>query len=132
MFDIGGLWSRFNLWKSIKEFDFNGVLSAIRSFPFDWVEIGSCGGIGLLSGFLFKRYFKTFAMVLIVGGIVIALLDNLGYIHIDWNSIQQFIGFEPTQAVFSNFFHEVLAWAKINKQGMISFVVGFIVGLKFS
>jgi uncharacterized membrane protein (Fun14 family) len=130
MVDIGGAPAKPGLLENIKNFDMNGVVESIKSYPFDWVEVGTCAGIGLLSGFLFKKYFRTFVMTVIFGVLVIVMLDRLNLIHIDWEHLQGVVGIQPTQEAFNNLFQAAYAWVKINVQAVVSFSVGFIVGYK--
>lgn len=127
-----GIKSQPGLWESLKKFDISQAIIAIKAYSIDWVEIGSCGAIGLLSGFLFKRYFGTFIMTLLVGGVSIALLDHFNWVHIDWQRLQNLIGIQSTGLVFTSLYQEVSAWVKMNVQGVVSFSVGFIIGLQFS
>lgn len=132
MVDIGGTPPKPGLLEQIKNMDFNGAMATIKAYPFDWVEIGTCAGIGLLSGFLFKKYFKTFIMTVFFGVLIIAMLDRLSLIHIDWEHARTMFGIQPTQEAFHNLFQAGYAWVKVNVQAVVSFSVGFIVGYKVS
>lgn len=114
----------------LKKLNFEGMLDAIKGYPFDWVEIGSCMGIGVLAGFLFRKYFRTFLMTLLLGVLIIAVLDRLTLLHIDWDHVQNMIGIQPTQEAFQNLFQAAYAWIKLNIQAVSSFTVGFLVGYK--
>lgn len=118
------------LMDHIKNFDIDGIMHTIKSYPFDWVEIGACSGIGLLSGFLFKKYFKTFIMTVLFAVLIVAVLDKLNLVQIDWQQLQATMGIQPTQEAFQNLFQATYAWIKINVQAVTSFGVGFIVGYK--
>lgn len=130
MVDIAGAPAKPGIWEQIKNFDMHGVMQTIKSYNFNWIEIGSCAGIGLLSGFLFKKYFKNFIMTILFGGIIIAALDHFSIIHIDWANMRSMIGIQPTQEAFNNLFQAGLAWVKVNVQAVVSFSGGFIVGYK--
>jgi len=114
----------------IKNFDVSEILKSLKAYPFNWVEIGTCVGIGVLSGFLFKKYFKTFVLTLLFGVIVIAMLDRLHLVHIDWDHVQSVVGVKPTQEAFHNLFQAGYAWVRLNLQAVISFGSGFVVGYK--
>lgn len=121
---------KLNLLDQIKNFDMSGIAHTIKSYPFDWIEIGACTGIGFLSGFLFKKYFKTFIMTVLFAVLIVAVLDKLNLIHIDWQHLQSTVGIQPTQEAFQNLFQATYAWMKINVQAVTSFGVGFIIGYK--
>lgn len=126
----GGMSTKPSLLEQIKNFDVDGITQTIKSYPYDWVEIGTCVGIGLLSGFLFRKYFRTFVMTVLFGVLVIAVLDRLQLVQIDWQHLQNMFGVHPTQEAFNNLFQASYAWAKVNVQAVVSFAVGFIVGYK--
>jgi uncharacterized membrane protein (Fun14 family) len=130
MVDVASIPPKPTLLDQVKNLNFEGALETLKSYPFDWVEIGSCAGIGLLSGFLFRKYFRTFLMTLLFGVLIIAVLDRLTLVHIDWDHVQNMIGIQPTQEAFQNLFQAGYAWVRINVQAVSSFTVGFIVGYK--
>lgn len=129
---IQDLVSTPSLWESIKSFDIKGVMRTISLYPFDWVEIGASGALGVLSGFLLKRYFKIFMMTLLIGVFVITALDYFEFVRIEWDKIFATIGIEPSSKSFDTIYHVALAWIQTNIQGFASFCVGFFLGMKFS
>ena|SRR3989338_6877343 len=122
---------QLGLLENIKNFNVNGVMQTVKEYPFDWVEIGACLGMGVLSGFLFKRYFRTFVMGVLFVVIVTVVLDRLNLVHIDWEYLQGMFGIQPSQEAFNNLFQAGYAWMKMNMQAVVSFAAGFVVGYKF-
>ncbi len=117
------------LMENIKNLDFQGVVDNFKAMHINWVEVGMFGAIGLLSGFLFKKYFQLFLVCTILGVGLIAGLDHFGMININWQNVQGVVGHTPAQNV-DTIFHSMLAWVKINASLVASFGVGFITGFK--
>lgn len=114
----------------IKNFDTQAIWQTIKSYKIDWIQLGASFGIGVLAGYLCKKYLKTFLMVLAIGVVIVATLDYLHLVHIDWDHLQNMIGIAPTQESLNNLFQLGLAWIKSNVQAVVSFSVGFTIGYK--
>lgn len=69
-------------------------------------------------------------MVVAVGVVIVATLDYVHLVHIDWDHLQNMIGIAPTQESLNNLFQLSLAWIKSNIQVTVSFAVGFTIGYK--
>lgn len=132
MMTVESLVSGPSLWESLKSFDVKGVVRAVSAYPFDWIEISASGALGVLSGFLLKRYFKIFMTTLLIGVFVITALDYFEFVRIEWDKIFATIGIEPSSKNFDTIYHVALAWIQVNIQGFISFCLGFFLGMKFS
>lgn len=117
------------LMENIKNMDFKGILENFKSMQINWIEVGMFGAIGLLSGFLFKKYFQLFLVCTILGVGLIAGLDHFGMININWNNVQGIVGHAPGQN-FDTIFQSLLAWMKMNALLVASFGVGFFAGFK--
>ena len=126
------LWGKSNsgLWNAVKTFDLKAMKAELALLQLDWIEIGSCGVIGLLTGFLFRRYFKMTLLILLIGGGVIAFLDYINLVHIDWLNIQKMTGLEPNSESFNTLYRVIISWMKVNIQGVMSFSFGFLIGHK--
>jgi uncharacterized membrane protein (Fun14 family) len=120
---------RPTLMESVKNLDAQGVVTYFRTMQVNWMEVGMFGAMGLLSGFLFRKYFQLFVVCTILGVGLIAGLDYFGMIHIDWNAVNGMVGTTPTQNV-DNIFQSAMAWMKVNVALITSFAVGFIAGFK--
>lgn len=117
------------LMENIKNMDLQGVIDNFKSMQVNWVEVSMFGGIGVLSGFLFKKYFQLFLVCTILGLGLIAGLDHFGMININWNNVQGVVGHAPGQN-FDTIFQSLLAWMKMNVLLVASFGVGFLAGFK--
>lgn len=118
-----------NLIDLIKNLDAQGIVSYFKALNINWIELGMFGAMGALSGFLFKKYFQMFVIGSVLGIGLIAGLDYLGIIHVDWNALSSMVGTDPAQNV-DNLFQSVVAWMKVNVILVVSFGVGFLAGFK--
>lgn len=89
------------------------------------------GGIGFLSGFLFKKFSRYVIVVLLTLGGIFAL-NYLGIIQIfvDWDKMNSFLGIQQVAVPNGNMFSLLFEWVKVNVLITISFVVGFLLGMK--
>ena len=95
------------------------------------VDIGICGAIGFITGFLIKKYSEYFiALVLLIVGLVV--LQQFEYVAVSFNvsKIHEMLGLQSMPAVGDGYGALLLEWTKSNIPGTASLVVGFLVGLK--
>ncbi len=118
------------LLERIKSFDIHQTWASIKAYNIDWLELGIGFAMGILAGFLFKRYFKMVLIIAIIGSATIFLLDYFNFVHIDWNSLQLLLGTKPLQEEVSSRAQAIIQWIKLNVVMTTSFGVGFLVGLK--
>jgi len=126
---MGGT-QKVTFWSQLKSFDFSGAWETVQSYNYNWIEMGSCVGIGFLSGFLFKKYFSTFILCVIFGAVVIAVLDYSNLVQIDWAGLQSTVGVQQSQQQMTTMFQSSFEWIKLNLMAVSCFGVGFIVGFK--
>lgn len=119
-------------WENLKNLDFKAVIKEMDFQNINWMEIGGLILAGLVSGFLFKRYFKSVMMILIGGIVLIGLLDHFKLALIDWDYLQALMGISPTKEAFQDLFQASFAWIKVNIKVISPFAAGFFVGLKLS
>lgn len=129
MIAIGLVPQRPTLVQSIKNFDTNGIINALKDMNFNWVQMGVFFAIGALSGYIFKKYFKTVFVWTVCGLGLIAALEYAGLIGIDWNAVQGLIGVAPTQNV-DTVLQSWLVWSQVNMSLLVCGVIGFILGYK--
>ena len=95
-------------------------------------EIAVCTGVGFLSGFLIKRYASSLAW-LIALGIIVIVLQHYGIVivNVNWQKIYQLLDISsnnlPTNDSLLTFLWE---WGKNNSIIVLSYIVGFGIGLK--
>ncbi len=124
--------TKTTLWESLKSFDMKSLMHSIRAYPIDWIEVGAAAGVGIASGFLFKKYCKQFIFLLAGGIILIALLDRFNFAHIDWTAFQSIVDINFTREALTRALQTVTLLVKMNIQALVSFCVGFILGFKFA
>ena len=129
MFTQGSESMQPSLMELIKNLDAQGIVSYFKALNVNWVELGMFGAMGALSGFLFKKYFQMFVIGSVLGIGLIAGLDYLGMIHVDWNALSAMVGTNPAQNV-DNLFQSTIAWMKVNVIFVVSFGAGFLAGFK--
>ena len=88
-------------------------------------------GVGFLVGFLLKRYSRIVVTVVIV---LLALLTleyfQLIDLTVHWSKVRALIGMQPLPAFNGTFFTAMWESAKDNLAQVMSFSIGFLVGLK--
>ena len=129
MVDISFVPQKPTLVQSIKKLDFNGVIDAVKDMNFNWMQMGVFFSIGCLSGYLFKKYFKTFFVWTICGLGFVAALEYAGLVTIDWNAVQGLIGVAPTENV-DTLLQSWLIWAQVNMSLLVCGIIGFFLGYK--
>lgn len=114
----------------LKNFDFKNIMDKLKESELDWTECGISASIGILSGFLFKRYLKSFVALVICGIILLTLLEHFGIIMLDWSKVHSLTGVEPTQEAALNFLQNCWLWVQVNKVPSVSCALGFFIGVK--
>ena len=87
-------------------------------------------GVGFVAGFLCKKY-AHFLVLLIVLAVCVSVLQQMDYVSfsIQWERIYALLGV-PSSAD-SSLINCFIDWVKNNITQMVSFVVGFLLGLRF-
>lgn len=96
------------------------------------IDIALYGSIGLLTGYLIKRYSSAVLMlVLMVTGLIVMQQFELISIAINWTKINEVLGLQPTVVIVSDNMPMIAwEWAKVNMAIVVSCIVGFLLGLK--
>jgi len=95
------------------------------------LELGLFLGLGFVAGFLLKKYAKYLVIfILLIIGFV--FLDRYGIIKfaIDWNKVQEVVGMKTVAMSGDSLLHIIWEWIKTNVGIVLSFSVGFLLGLK--
>lgn len=108
------------LWEKIKE---------SKSMIVDMVLFF---GLGLLIGYMLKKYGQYFVMFLLFVALLIVLQQlNVVQVGINWVAIQDFFGIHqaaiPQGSTLLTLYWE---WVKVNIAIVLSFSIGFLVGLR--
>ena len=89
--------------------------------------MGAVFGIGVLIGFLLKRYFTQMLILLLIIGTVLFFLQSYNYININWFTVKSAVNIQATDTI-GKVFGLAFAWLKERILFVISFIIGFIVG----
>ncbi len=118
-----------SLIECIKNGDVGGVFQYIKNLNLDFLAITIFFGVGILTGFLCKRYLKKIIILCLISlGTVIAF-EYAGLLAVRWDFIQSVIGATPEQ-VFETVRFGTIVWAQNNTSAAVSLIVGFLIGVK--
>jgi uncharacterized membrane protein (Fun14 family) len=96
------------------------------------LEVVVYGGIGFLCGYFLKRYSTFFILIILFMAILIFLQQfNFLQVFINWDKVSSFIGLQPA-VPDQTMLGQIWNWIKANGVISISFIVGFLLGLKLS
>ena len=96
------------------------------------IELGLYLGIGFLSGFLFKKYFKyMLVFVAFIGCLYWLQYMNVITVVINADRAQEIFGVQPG-AVFEDagLMSQYWEWVKANVALVLTYSIGFFIGLK--
>jgi len=106
------------------------LMEAISTSKDKIVEMGIYLGIGFLAGFLLKKYSKyVLILLLCIAGLVV--LQQFEFVTILFNTakIQEVFGIK-TSTMDADLFSVYWHWIKLNFSIVLSFSIGFLLGLK--
>lgn len=106
------------------------IMDRLRTSKNKLIEMGIYLGAGFVVGFLLKRY-AQYVVVGILCLIGLVVLQQMGVLEIviNWDKVQEVFGIQvvPNGANVMNVYWE---WIKLNFTLVLSFSVGFLLGLK--
>ena len=110
---------------------FETLVEKLKLSKSSLVEVGVYGGIGFIIGFFFKRivsYLVTFAIF----ATILILLQQLNFISFsfNWPYIYEQFGLQTVPLSNEGISSLIAEWLKTNVVQSISFVIGFLIGLK--
>jgi len=109
-----------------------GIINKLKDSKSTLIDITLYGGIGFLSGFLLRRYsaYIAFFVLLIVGLIILQQMDVIS-IAINWIKVEEFFGIQRGATTTGDTLIVALwEWVKANFVIVISYIVGFLLGLR--
>jgi hypothetical protein len=103
------------------------IMDTLRAHKQTFFDIAIYGGIGFFIGFFVRRY-SSFVITLVLLMITLVVLQNFNVINfvINWDWIQQHLGFKPASMGQG----DVLTFVKENFVIFASGIIGFLIGLK--
>jgi len=95
------------------------------------IQVSLYLGAGFLVGFLLKRL-STYLLAIVFALVVILMLHQFNVVTLTFNldKIQEFLGMQA--AGQTNVVVALWEWAKMHVAYVLSFVIGFLIGLKVS
>lgn len=105
---------------------------AFKNYKGNLVEIAIYAGVGFVIGFLFKKYVKYIALIILcIVGLVILQQFDLVHTNINWQKIQDLFNIQPIEhSLDTQTFHAYFDWVKANFVFVLSTSIGFFIGLK--
>ena len=93
------------------------------------IEIGMYLGFGFLIGYALKR-FSAFVLVIVLTLLALFLLHQFEIINLSLNidKLREFLGIQQTTD--ANIFCAYWTWAKANVILLLSFFIGFLIGIR--
>ena len=106
------------------------LMETISSSKDKIIEMGMYLGIGFLAGFLLKKYSKYIIILLVcVGALVVLQQFEIVTVVFNTAKIEEVFGIK-TSTMDSDLFSVYWHWIKLNFSIVLSFSIGFLLGLK--
>ncbi len=110
----------------------NFVMTKLREYKGNLLELGVFLGIGFVVGFLLKKYFKyILLLVLFIVSLVILEQFDIIQVSVHWAKVQELFNLQQGGAPFNaQALNSYIDWVKANFVAVLSASVGFLIGLK--
>ncbi|HZW61844.1 MAG TPA: FUN14 domain-containing protein [Candidatus Babeliales bacterium] len=107
------------------------IMQKLNLTPNKLLELTIYFGVGIIVGYLLKKYGK-YVIVIILGILIVLLLQQLGVLTIIFNSdkFHELFGMQPTTTAEGSLLAVYGNWVKANIALVLSFSIGFILGLR--
>ncbi len=108
------------------------LFGKLRESKDTFFDIALYGGFGFLMGYLVKK-FSAYLIILAIFIVVIFALQQFEilFVAVNWAKIQTFLGVEPNASADATLLGMYWDWMKANVLISVSFIIGFLLGLKF-
>lgn len=120
-----GLLDKLKVW-----FNWDAISKKLHLSQNKLIEIALYLGIGFLTGFLLRKYaqFVAFLVLILVGLILLQQMELIN-ITMHWDKIENFFGIQKVVAS-TDTLSTIWSWIKLNLAIVVSFIVGFLFGIK--
>lgn len=109
-----------------------GLFEKIKDSKDTLFDIALYGGLGFLVGYLVKKFSGYLIMLAIFIVVILALQQfELLFVSVNWAKIQSAVGIQPAVTPDASMLGMVWEWMKVNVLISVSFIIGFLLGLKF-
>ncbi len=111
---------------------FDNLVQKIKDSRSMIMDIALYGGLGFLSGFFLRKYSAYIAvLILLIVGIILLQQFEVISIMINWTKVNELFGIQPGAADVSDTALMVLwEWVKANLAIVVSYIIGFLIGLR--
>lgn len=89
------------------------------------------GGLGLVTGFLFKYLARPLLWLILGTLLVLWLLHTLQFVSIHFDAVTNFLGFSST-ATLQETINGYFAWVQAHIAETVAFAVGFLISWTFA
>jgi uncharacterized membrane protein (Fun14 family) len=108
------------------------LFDKIRDSKESIIDVALYAGLGFLLGYLVKRFSSYLIMIAIFIVIIVALQQfEVIFVAVNWAKIQSALGMQPVATADASFLSSCWEWMKANVLISVSFIIGFLLGLKF-
>lgn len=109
-----------------------GLVEKIKESKGTLFDIALYAGLGFLVGYLVKK-FSGYLIALAIFVVIILALQQFEFVFVsvNWAKIQSAFGIQPAPTGDTSMLVMVWEWMKINVLISVSFIIGFLLGLKF-
>ncbi len=118
---------------TLKErFDMQGMVQKAKLSKDKIYEAGLYGAIGLICGYLVKRY-SAYVVMAVLALLGLWVLQQYGIVQImvNWDKVYEYFGIQVAQDVTADtVIGMIWEWVKVNMVISISYLVGFFIGLR--
>ncbi len=112
--------------------DMPGIVQKAKLSKDKIYEAGLYAGIGLICGYLVKRY-SAYVVMAVLALIGLWVLQQYGVVQImvNWDKVYEYFGIQVAQDVTADtVIGMIWEWVKLNVVISISYLVGFFIGLR--
>ena len=112
--------------------DMQGIVQKAKLSKDKIYEAGLYGAIGLICGYLVKRY-SAYVVMAVLALLGLWVLQQYGIVQImvNWDKVYEYFGIQVAQDVTADtVIGMIWEWVKVNMVISISYLVGFFIGLR--
>ncbi len=110
----------------------SSIFEKVRDSKETIFNVALYAGFGFLLGYLTKKFSSYLILFAIFVVILIALQQfEVVFVAINWTKVQTTLGMQPVSGEEIGIFSMIWEWMKANVLISVSFIIGFLLGLKF-
>lgn len=119
-------------WMDTVKSKSSSLIEKIRDSKETIFDIALYGGLGFLLGYLVKK-FSSYLIAFAIFILILFVLQQFEFmfVAINWAKVQSTLGIQPVNSAEASILGAVWEWMKANVLISVSFIIGFLLGLKF-